>query len=887
MDDLDRRLEALSDSENSETCEIAAETSDLLSAPHHDDEDAAAPQAELPPPPQASAPRPSREEPLELQLGRVWLVRLGIVIFLTGLVFLGNFAWNEYIVHLGAGGKLGLLGLAGGALIGIGQFLRTHNPALAAYGKILMGGGIAALYYTAYAAHFVEPLRVISSPLVGGLLLLVLGGGIVALAERLRSPGVAAAAIVLSFYTAAINPLTAFSLFSNLVLSVLAIILLVRRRWISVSLVSLAGCYLAYAFWRFRTTGTLLLVPAEDEREFLTAFLFPACYWLVFSVAAFLGRPFPARLRTSFLTVNNGAFFALTAPLVAGTYPEQFWIFSLLFGGVLVILGGLAARREPAEKSFEGAYLVQGLALLFLASVLKVSGYQLALLLALQSAGMMKLSTLRQGVICQVFSALCALAAAGVALGNLLSHQPHASLTAGVVAVLLTASAWLFKFQRQFLRPVSWQWRAAGFVALAFLLAVNAVFQATDGLVTFYALSLLALIATGSIVLLRLPEWVVAGQVTAWLGLLVWFWRPAPDLGEIIPFGTAALTLAILLEWWKKQAFAKNQPLLAVIWQSLHTLMLVTVIVAWSSNRFANLHPLCLVTSAALLLAWALTNRIVPLLVAAPLLSLAALPSYLSGLGDHVSWGLSLAVLLLLTVQSFLIRAGVNRLPAQAGQAVHGYAVALRGASVFLSVWFLQTYVSSPWQFCAFALFALALFLMSGRGLKPEFLLYATATGLVAVGKFFTISLFDHPLSAADVLGLCIPVIAQRLLRKRLALTPGPGAVAQHLLILVAVAGWWVLAGRMAAEVAGGFLLTISWTLVAFLTLSAGFLWRERLYRLLGLGIFAAAIGRIFLVDVWQLDTVYRILSFLTLGIVLLLVSFLYNRFAEALRRWI
>ena len=36
-----------------------------------------------------------------------------------------------------------------------------------------------------------------------------------------------------------------------------------------------------------------------------------------------------------------------------------------------------------------------------------------------------------------------------------------------------------------------------------------------------------------------------------------------------------------------------------------------------------------------------------------------------------------------------------------------------------------------------------------------------------------------------------------------------------------------------------------------------------------------------------QLETFFRILSFLTLGLMLLLVSFLYNRFAEALRKWI
>jgi len=39
-------------------------------------------------------------------------------------------------------------------------------------------------------------------------------------------------------------------------------------------------------------------------------------------------------------------------------------------------------------------------------------------------------------------------------------------------------------------------------------------------------------------------------------------------------------------------------------------------------------------------------------------------------------------------------------------------------------------------------------------------------------------------------------------------------------------------------------------------------------------------------VDVWQLETIYRILSFLVLGVILVAIGFLYNRFADALRKW-
>jgi uncharacterized membrane protein len=51
--------------------------------------------------------------------------------------------------------------------------------------------------------------------------------------------------------------------------------------------------------------------------------------------------------------------------------------------------------------------------------------------------------------------------------------------------------------------------------------------------------------------------------------------------------------------------------------------------------------------------------------------------------------------------------------------------------------------------------------------------------------------------------------------------------------------------------------------------------------------ILTVSLGRLFLFDVWRFDTIYRIVSFLVLGGVLLGLSFVYNRFGEAMRRWL
>jgi uncharacterized membrane protein len=59
---------------------------------------------------------------------------------------------------------------------------------------------------------------------------------------------------------------------------------------------------------------------------------------------------------------------------------------------------------------------------------------------------------------------------------------------------------------------------------------------------------------------------------------------------------------------------------------------------------------------------------------------------------------------------------------------------------------------------------------------------------------------------------------------------------------------------------------------------------RDQAYFRAGLiGLFALMLVKVFLVDLSRLDAVYRILSFVVLGGVLVLVSFLYTRYRERL----
>ena len=75
--------------------------------------------------------------------------------------------------------------------------------------------------------------------------------------------------------------------------------------------------------------------------------------------------------------------------------------------------------------------------------------------------------------------------------------------------------------------------------------------------------------------------------------------------------------------------------------------------------------------------------------------------------------------------------------------------------------------------------------------------------------------------------------------------------------------------------------------MLALVVFGTGFALRERVYRWLGLAVLAGALGRVVLLDVWQLALVYRVLSFMALGIVLILLGYVYNRWQEKIREWL
>ncbi len=79
--------------------------------------------------------------------------------------------------------------------------------------------------------------------------------------------------------------------------------------------------------------------------------------------------------------------------------------------------------------------------------------------------------------------------------------------------------------------------------------------------------------------------------------------------------------------------------------------------------------------------------------------------------------------------------------------------------------------------------------------------------------------------------------------------------------------------------------VTLSWGIQAVLMILLGLGVRQRCYRISGLLLLVLCVAKIVLRDAWRLDERDRYITFIALGAALTLVSTLYNRYREAIRR--
>ena len=177
-------------------------------------------------------------------------------------------------------------------------------------------------------------------------------------------------------------------------------------------------------------------------------------------------------------------------------------------------------------------------------------------------------------------------------------------------------------------------------------------------------------------------------------------------------------------------------------------------------------------------------------------------------------------------------------------------------------------------------------FAVAGWRANREGLLVGAVFNALAIILLWVRSFESNYVYAANCLAIVTMLSQQQIVRRLPQRFSVPPRV-QSVVIVIGGLTLWLFLSRWVMRDASGFYLTASWSGLALVLFACGMALRERMYRWLGLGILAAALGRVIIFDVWKLETLYRILSFMALGVVLLVLGFIYNKYQEKIKEWL
>ena len=802
-------------------------------------------------PPLAPPSLPAYSSSFEMQLGRVWFVRIGILLLTTGLVFLSSYTYKNYVQDLGPGIRLALLYLFTGSLTGVGLFCEQWKESLRNYGRIVAAGGLAALYYTSYAAHNVEALRVIESSVTGSLLLIataLLCGGV---SLWKNSKLMLGTCLALAFYAVILNPLGWMIGLSALVLSLGGSLIARKNRWTELHYIGLAGSYFSYAWWAFTTPS----FPPGME-------WFLAAFWGLFVGLTLIEKIPEHRV---FCSLNHSAFFLLFSinPLTRSWIDGQ-WLFALILGAAILAIGILARKNFPKQSFL--LHLIKGLGLITLGIMLKLTGHQLFLTLLLESVILIAIHL----KVSSRFLPIASYAIAGISVLAYLERTPLIpSYVWAIAALLWAAFAILHRMsQKEIREDQEWLPSVIGFVMMFLAISLGTLQDLADWK------TMLLLGGTGVVTaVLHLKKaqlrllfdfyWVsTAAASLALIGLLL----TENHAGVLLTGGVLAFLLHLIHGMGIKR---DGNPLEA----QARTILSV----------FSFALGIGFLT-AAINLGIPETSHRMLLYLTIPLLGTLLASKTRLSIYSSIPFFMHLALLEAFTYESVPLLAGLLILVTHliVLRKFHGLmdqkileTVAFILASGFWLTWLILQLERSTDLFFIGTWTATALLLLDRIYPRKLLSLCSVPFFLFGIVVGWGVASAGYAEMWQVYLGLAAP-LALHLGSCLLDRQP------KHLLlgVLSLLALWFVITSQV--DPSGR---AASWAVLGTISLLVGLFAKSRAFRITALVILATTLGHVMVIDIVKLDPLPRILSFITLGLGLLGLGFVYNRWQDRLKQ--
>ncbi|MFT4308890.1 MAG: DUF2339 domain-containing protein [Candidatus Woesearchaeota archaeon] len=261
-------------------------------------------------------PKPVEEKPktsLEEDVGIKWFARIGIIALVIGIGFFIKYAIDmEWIGHLTR--------ILLGALLGIGMIMvgkiSSMKERYELWGKTLMGGGIAVLYFAVYASyHFEEYRQAIGIGQYTNIVLLsIIVLVAIWLSIRDNSQIIASESFFLGFLTALLSTeYTIMTMMYCILLALGIVIVTAYKGWIGIGIGGAIASYISYIVW------------AYPRQEFILGIIFLSILYTAFTIQSIILSK-KKELSTYGMIIyiaNSITFFFLGYLRVEGSYPEH------------------------------------------------------------------------------------------------------------------------------------------------------------------------------------------------------------------------------------------------------------------------------------------------------------------------------------------------------------------------------------------------------------------------------------------------------------------------------------------------------------------------------------------------------------------------------------
>ena len=806
---------------------------------------------------------------LEARIGGSWFNWLGIIAVVVGVSFFLKYAFDQH--WIGPLGRVLLGGVAGCAILALAERLRLRG--YQAYAYVLSGGGILILYLSVYAAFGFYHL--ISQPFAFSLMAFVTATAVI-LAARYDAYAIAVLGLIGGFMTPKLlatnvdNEIGLFGYAALLDAGVLA--LAYFKRWRSLNYLAFAATWILFAGWWFKF---------YDDSKLWPTLFFLTLFFVLFAALAIIHNVLqqrPARWFDISLVLTNATFYFATSYTLLDrvSTPNAFTPqapHALLLSAFFLLLYFIARQKHAADKLLTYTYVASAVTFLTMAVAIQLDQEWVTIGWAVEAL-MLTWVGLKAHEDAPRFAALPVFAFAvlhwftvdmpqfGYHVGA--TFTPILNKRAVSCAVLVGVCAGLAWLYRRYGERVDKDDR--DILSSLFILTGNALALAllTLDLIDYFSQALARqLDAGGSLDVLSNSRefaltalWTIYGTVALVVGLL----RRLKPLRIAALFMLFAAVCKLLLgdvqyysEPWHTLGF--NQTFLAFA--------LVVGALACCISAY---------TRADYIAASERRLALAGLLLGANVVALVGLSSEAMGHFNRVkalAWALpdswheaarvennkQLTLTALWTIYAsiaFVLGIRRRRAAVRIGALI---LLALAGAKImFLDA----TYYNATWHapvfnqtFAAFALFVCALWLVAH--------LYARADEAAATAE------------AKRVMPI-VTVVGNIFALTALSLEASGYFAAQRR--AGAVAAGQLRDLRLAQQLA----LSVLWAIYGGAMLVVGLVRRNRLLRLMALALLGVTTLKVFLFDLSSLDKVYRIISFIVLGAILLAVSFLYQQ---------